>query len=289
MLAASALMIGWRYLYPLPIDDSKSENNLDPASQSQLLEADAIASEQISRLEAQFGALDRKLEDFARSVASSSVSQDNRQGLFKETLSAVSDRLSKIETVLRPKEKGLLAQTYLMGTDGTRLGGIEARLEELRTIIEKRLDALDSRLDDQRNNHHQLHDKVWRTFRAKQVLERITALMDKLEILGTALNAPVTDKESALNWNEWDRQFKMWEVSLHEVCTLIKPYLDVETSLLNTPAEKYKSQHWSMTFDDRRFPNPDRVHDYKTFRILFANLEEHKRDIMDAVRYEAFV
>jgi uncharacterized coiled-coil protein SlyX len=267
MLAASALMAGWRFFNPLPLADTKEDNNID-----------ATVSEQIIGLEAQLGKINQKLKDFARSIASSAITQDKRQDLLKETISTFSDRLSKVESVLRPSEKGLLAYAHLTGTDGTRLGSIE-----------KTLDTLNANLDDQRSNHRQLHDKVWQILRAKQVLERVVTLMDKLEGIGEDLSAATSKKEVNINWDEWERQFKAWNVSLHELCVLIKPYLDVEKSLLNTPSEKYKSQYWGMTFDEGRFPNSDRVHDFKTFRILFTNLHERQREIMDAVRYEAFV
>jgi hypothetical protein len=223
MLAVSAVMVGWRYLYPLPLDKPKDESHSDPISQSSLKETDTGVSDQIGGLRDQIEVTNQKLRDFAQSIASSSISQDKRYDLLKETLSTVSDRLSKIEVVLRPQEKGLLAHTYLEGTDGTRFGGIEAKLEELHTTTETKLDSLKSRLDEQRSSHRQLHDKVWQTFRAKQVLERVIFLMEKLDSMGEVLSAPTADKEAAINWNEWNSQFKAWVVSLHDLCILIKP------------------------------------------------------------------
>ena len=289
MIAASALTVGWRYLYPLPTDNANRENYLDPVPRSLLQEMDTALTEQINHLRGQLESSNQNIESLARSIASSYLSQDEHHDLLKETLSTFSDRISKIESMLCPHEKGLLAHSYLVGTDGTRLGMIEAKLEELRTSTAKKLDAVESDLDAQRNSHRQLHDKTWQTFRAKQILERVVALMDKLDGVGEVLSAPTADKDVTIDWSEWDRQFKTWVVSLHDLCVLIKPYLDVEASLLDTPSEKYKSQYWSMSFANSRFPNPDQVHDYKTFRILYANLKEHKRGIMDALRKHAFV
>jgi hypothetical protein len=77
--------------------------------------------------------------------------------------------------------------------------------------------------------------------------------------------------------------------ALHQLCTLVKPYLDIKEELLETPADRYRSQRWSTNFDQKRFPTSDHVHDFKTFQILHRNLEERKVKIMEAIRHDAFV
>lgn len=285
MIAASALMSGWRYMYPLAPAILPTSPNQDT---SMPVEGTILGSK-IEGLESQLSVLSAKLESFVRSYISASDSQSKRLDLTSTQLSELSGRLSKIESTLKPQEKGLLAHTFLMNTDGTRLGGIESRIELLQADMNKAFEVVETRLEEQKHNHHLLHDRVWTTFRAKQVLENVTMLLRKLDETSGFLSIPKTTPEAAVDWDRWAQEFKAWQVSLHNLCALIKPYLDVQDALLETPADRYKSQYWSMNFDQKYFPSPDHIHDFKTFRILYRNLEDRRTKILEAIRHEAFV
>jgi hypothetical protein len=286
MASAGALMFGWRFFYPLAPATSHGLHKIEGA---QPVTEDPATALKVEGLESQIGAVTDKLESLARSYLSASESQSKRLDLTNSYLSELSGRLSKVEGVLRPQERGLLAQASLMGTDGTRLGAIESRLEMLSADVNKALETIEARLDEQKQSHHLLHDKVWSTFRAKQVLESAMQVLRRLDELGAYLNAPLSNSETGVDWDDWEQQFKTWVGALHHLCTLIKPYRDIEEELLDTPAERYKSQYWSTNFDQKRFPTSDVVHDFKTFRILYQNLDGHKVKIMEAVRHKAFV
>jgi hypothetical protein len=279
MLSVGVGMLGWRQFRP----------QTDKQIRGSPLEGASRDGAEGDNLQTQIAALKGNLETLARSNIAVSNSQSERLDLMNSQISGLSDRLSKFDSILRPREKGLLAQAFLMDTDGTRLGAIESRLEVLSADLNKALETIEVRLDEQKRNHHLLHDKVWDTLHAKQVLERIVALVGKLDELGATLSAPISNKQEAIDWTGWHEKFKAWEVSLHELCIAIKPYHDIEESLLETPAERYKSQYWQTAFDPVRFPTPDHVHDFKTFRLLYRNLEDHKTKILEAVRHRAFV
>jgi hypothetical protein len=142
MFASSALIFGWRYLYPSPSRISVSSHDRDRESPAT---NDPAVDTKIEGLETQLDASNKKLDSFARLTVSASESQSKRLELTNSQLSELSSCLSKIENVLRPQEKGLLAQAFLKETDGTRLGGIESRLEMLRADMNKALEAIEAR------------------------------------------------------------------------------------------------------------------------------------------------
>jgi hypothetical protein len=113
-------------------------------------------------------------------------------------------------------------------------------------------------------------------------------LIETLEQTGGVLRTPAMEKDTQVDWADWRDRFNSWQVALHELCTVVKPYVDVEEKLLSTPADMYKSQHWSWV-GRRVFPDDDTLHDYKTFGILFQNFQSLKQQMVVAVRHKAHV
>jgi hypothetical protein len=206
--------------------------------------------------------------------------------LPSHTLDEFNLRLNQIEAALQPTES-LFGFT---DKDSSRFTALEKRVMELQEDINTRFVGLNERVDGQAKSQFQLAERVVTVFRAKQVQQRAEELFAKLEWVADELSAPTNDKNldlKSFDWGKWNDKVRDWEVSLNELIMITRPYKDVRDDLLSTPAQQYRSAFW--TFEEARFPDSDTIHDYKTFRLKYANLVNNKQAIKTAIAIVANV
>lgn len=119
-------------------------------------------------------------------------------------------------------------------------------------------------------------DNIYLALAAVGHWERIIALGNELEALGTILSKPTENKEFSLNeddWATWEQAEEGWREKLGAWLELADRYQSgTSQKVLSTPEGLYRSGNW--TISDSQFPasnTSNAVHAYKSFRIIYTN------------------
>lgn len=126
--------------------------------------------------------------------------------------------------------------------------------------------------------------RVSSSLHALFVRETMQHLNEELVKAGDQLMSPEGYKEKQIDWNKWETNEERWKQSLTRFTDLASPYSSSLSKIWSVNPEEYR--HLKMS--DDLFPDYERAHRYKTFRIVYEHYLNEYRNVQNNLNSVAF-